>query len=226
MGRIGETRPPDVPAGARDEGLAAVARRPTASRACPPTRASTTRTTATTRRASCATSPRSTIEPAITHGLADHVGSLRPGRLADIVLWKPGVLRRQARVGVQGRLPGLGPARRGQRDASSARSRRATGRTGAASRRRRRRVSASRSSRRPAARRVAVRRRATRDAPRALRARSAGSAGSPATSLARQPRDRRRSRSTPTDGRVTLDGRPLAVDPVDEVPLSRRYLLR
>jgi len=30
-----------------------------------------------------------TIEPAITHGIADHVGSLRPGRLADIVLWKP-----------------------------------------------------------------------------------------------------------------------------------------
>ena len=30
-----------------------------------------------------------TIEPAITHGLADHVGSLRAGRLADIVLWKP-----------------------------------------------------------------------------------------------------------------------------------------
>ena len=30
-----------------------------------------------------------TIEPAITHGLSDHVGSLQPGRLADIVLWKP-----------------------------------------------------------------------------------------------------------------------------------------
>ena len=30
----------------------------------------------------------------------------------------------------------------------------------------------------------------------------------------------------PTDGRVTLEGRPLAVDPVAEVPLSRRYLLR
>ena len=30
-----------------------------------------------------------TIEPAITHGIADHVGSLAPGRLADIVLWKP-----------------------------------------------------------------------------------------------------------------------------------------
>ena len=30
-----------------------------------------------------------TIEPAIVHGLADVVGSLQPGRLADIVLWKP-----------------------------------------------------------------------------------------------------------------------------------------
>jgi hypothetical protein len=28
------------------------------------------------------------------------------------------------------------------------------------------------------------------------------------------------------DGRVTLDGRPLAIDPVAEVPLSRRFLLR
>src|SRR5215217_7330596 len=30
-----------------------------------------------------------TIEPAITHGISDHVGSLRRGRLADLVLWKP-----------------------------------------------------------------------------------------------------------------------------------------
>ena len=30
-----------------------------------------------------------TIEPAITHGIAEHVGSLQPGRLADIVLWEP-----------------------------------------------------------------------------------------------------------------------------------------
>ncbi|HEX5828676.1 MAG TPA: urease subunit alpha, partial [Candidatus Limnocylindrales bacterium] len=32
---------------------------------------------------------KATIEPAITHGIAAHVGSLQPGRLADIVLWKP-----------------------------------------------------------------------------------------------------------------------------------------
>jgi urease subunit alpha len=30
-----------------------------------------------------------TIEPALTHGIASEVGTLAPGRLADIVLWKP-----------------------------------------------------------------------------------------------------------------------------------------
>jgi urease subunit alpha len=30
-----------------------------------------------------------TINPAITHGMAHEVGSLEPGKLADIVLWKP-----------------------------------------------------------------------------------------------------------------------------------------
>jgi urease subunit alpha len=30
-----------------------------------------------------------TINPARTHGLAEHVGSLEPGKLADIVLWHP-----------------------------------------------------------------------------------------------------------------------------------------
>jgi urease subunit alpha len=30
-----------------------------------------------------------TIEPAITHGLSQHIGTLAPGRLADVVLWTP-----------------------------------------------------------------------------------------------------------------------------------------
>ena len=30
-----------------------------------------------------------TINPAITHGISDHVGSLQPGRLADIIIWSP-----------------------------------------------------------------------------------------------------------------------------------------
>ena len=30
-----------------------------------------------------------TINPALTHGIAKHVGSIEPGKLADLVLWKP-----------------------------------------------------------------------------------------------------------------------------------------
>ncbi|MEM7304426.1 MAG: urease subunit alpha [Pseudomonadota bacterium] len=30
-----------------------------------------------------------TINPAITHGIADHVGSVETGKIADLVLWKP-----------------------------------------------------------------------------------------------------------------------------------------
>jgi urease subunit alpha len=30
-----------------------------------------------------------TINPAITHGVAGHVGSIEPGKLADLVLWRP-----------------------------------------------------------------------------------------------------------------------------------------
>ena len=30
-----------------------------------------------------------TINPAITHGVSDYVGSLEPGKMADIVLWRP-----------------------------------------------------------------------------------------------------------------------------------------
>ena len=30
-----------------------------------------------------------TINPAITHGMSDEIGSIEPGKLADVVLWKP-----------------------------------------------------------------------------------------------------------------------------------------
>src|SRR6185369_15680535 len=49
-----------------------------------------------------------TIEPAIVHGVADWVGSLRPGRLA-------GLVRGQAGARAEGRNDGLGAARRRQR---------------------------------------------------------------------------------------------------------------
>ena len=49
-----------------------------------------------------------TIEPAITHGIAEHVGSLRPGRLADIVLWKPAWLGVKPEVVFKSGFPAWG----------------------------------------------------------------------------------------------------------------------
>ena len=71
-----------------------------------------------------------TIEPAIVHGLSDEVGSLRPGRLADIVLWKPGFfgVKPEAVIKAGASRPGARSAR--ATPASSARSRRATSPTG------------------------------------------------------------------------------------------------
>ena len=57
-----------------------------------------------------------TIEPAITHGIADHVGSLAPGRLADIVLWKPAYFGVKPELVLKAGYRGVGAARRGQRD--------------------------------------------------------------------------------------------------------------
>jgi urease subunit alpha len=44
-----------------------------------------------------------TINPAITHGISHLVGSIEVGKLADLVLWKTGLLRRQAVADPQGR---------------------------------------------------------------------------------------------------------------------------
>jgi urease subunit alpha len=49
-----------------------------------------------------------TIEPAITHGVSHHVGSLRPGRLADIVLWKPAWLGVKPEVVLKSGYPAWG----------------------------------------------------------------------------------------------------------------------
>lgn len=43
-----------------------------------------------------------TINPAITHGLSSHVGSLEPGKLADIVLWHPAFFGTKPEVVVKG----------------------------------------------------------------------------------------------------------------------------
>jgi urease subunit alpha len=45
-----------------------------------------------------------TINPAITHGIAEHVGSIQVGKLADLVLWKPAFFGVKPEVVVKGGL--------------------------------------------------------------------------------------------------------------------------
>jgi urease alpha subunit len=45
-----------------------------------------------------------TINPAITHGLAEHVGSLEVGKLADLVVWKPAFFGVKPELVVKGGL--------------------------------------------------------------------------------------------------------------------------
>src|ERR1700686_4258453 len=43
-----------------------------------------------------------TINPAVTHGIAHEVGSIEPGKLADIVLWKPSMFGVKPEMAVKG----------------------------------------------------------------------------------------------------------------------------
>jgi len=43
-----------------------------------------------------------TINPAITHGIADYVGSIEPGKLADLVLWKPALFGAKPEMIIKG----------------------------------------------------------------------------------------------------------------------------
>src|SRR3954465_5404302 len=43
-----------------------------------------------------------TINPAITHGISEYVGSLEPGKIADIVLWKPALFGAKPEMIIKG----------------------------------------------------------------------------------------------------------------------------
>jgi urease subunit alpha len=43
-----------------------------------------------------------TINPAITHGISDYVGSIEPGKLADLVLWKPALFGAKPEMIIKG----------------------------------------------------------------------------------------------------------------------------
>jgi len=160
-----------------------------------------------------------TIESAITHGIAEHVGSLAPGRLADIVLWKPGYFGVKPELVLKGGHPAWSPIGEGNATVERAEPTRYApewaGLAHAA-------PTVSMLFVSGAADQAAIRRRlGTARSIVAVR----GCRGLTRASLAR-------NRATaaidvdPADGRVTLAGRLLASEPLTEVPLSRRYFLR
>jgi urease subunit alpha len=160
-----------------------------------------------------------TIEPAITHGLAEHVGSLRRGRLADLVLWKPGFFGVKPEWVFKGGFPAWGPLGEGNASLERAEPTAYQADWGALG---------------TVAPRVAVTFCSGVVDPAAL-ARRLGtsrrllSVGG-VRGLTRMSLHANRALA-PVDidlrtGAVTLAGHRLAVEPATEVPLSRRYLLR
>ena len=159
-----------------------------------------------------------TIEPARTHGIELEVGSLRPGTLADVVLWRP------AYVGVKPELVlkaghfawgALGEGNATVEGAEPARYGPHWGAIGDA----------------PAVLSTTFVSRAALDGKirDRLGSRRRFVAVEGTRTLTRASLERNRAvlpiEVDPTDGRVTLEGRPLAVEPIREAPLSRRYLL-
>jgi urease subunit alpha len=160
-----------------------------------------------------------TVEPAITHGVSAHVGSLAPGRLADIVFWKPAYFGIKPELILKGGHPAWSPLGEGNATVERSEPTRyapewAGMPHGAPS------VSLFFVS--AAADTPALRRRLDTD--RALVAVS-GCRNLTRASLALN-RSTAPVEVSPRDGRVTLAGRPLASEALTEVPLSRRYLLR
>ncbi len=162
---------------------------------------------------------KATIEPAIVHGLADHVGSLRVGRLADIVLWKPAFFGVKPEAVFKGGAMAWGPV--GDGNASLERSEPTRYRSDWAGQ-----------GLAPAEVALTFVSQAALDGGLAgrlgTRRRLAAVHGCRGLTRASLWANRATTPIVvdPGDGTVSLGGRRLAVDPVDVVPLSRRYLLR
>jgi urease subunit alpha len=158
-----------------------------------------------------------TIEPAITHGIADHVGSLSSGRLADVVLWEPAYFGVKPALILKAGVAAWGPLGEGNATVAGAEPTRYRSDWGG-----RPRAAASLS--------VTFVSSAATGSPELRRhgrelVPVRGTRGLTRDSLALN-RTVALVEVDVADGTVRLDGRVLAVSPVSEVPLSRRYLLR
>jgi urease subunit alpha len=159
-----------------------------------------------------------TIDPAITHGIAGEVGTLAPGRLADIVLWRPGFFGVKPELVLKAGHPAWGALGEGNATVEGAEPVRYAPHWGGTGN---------------AAPSLSV----TFVSSAAFDAGIAGLLGTrrrlvPVTGTRSVRRDQLIAGRAcppiaidPSDGSVSLGGRVLAAEPVAEVPLSRRYLI-
>ena len=159
-----------------------------------------------------------TAEPAIAHGIADEVGSLEPGHLADLVLWEPASFGVRPFMVIKGGAVAWSAMGEGNASVHGAQPTRYGpdwGATGdAAASLSTTFVSAAALDDGIAGTLGTKRRVAAVHGTRGL------TRGDLVANTAVPPIE-----VSPDDGTVTLDGRVLACEPVAEVPLSRRYLL-
>jgi len=159
-----------------------------------------------------------TVDPALTHGIFAEVGTLAPGRIADVVLWKPAYFGVRPELILKAGHFAWGPLGAGNASVEGAEPRRYSAHWGGYGL-----TPASLSVtfvstlayEAGMARQLGSRRRfAAISGTRSVR-RSSLVAGRACPQIAVDP----------ADGTVHLGGRVLAAAPVAEIPLSRRYLL-
>jgi urease subunit alpha len=159
-----------------------------------------------------------TAEPAIVHGMAGEVGSLAPGRMADVVLWEPSRFGVRPAVVIKGGVvawSAMGEGNASVHGSEPTRYGPDWGATGEAA------SSLSTTFVSEAAADLGVMQRAgTRRRVAAVHGTRGLIRPDLIANTAVPDVD-----VSPDDGQVTFDGRVLECEPVGEVPLSRRYLL-
>jgi urease subunit alpha len=159
-----------------------------------------------------------TAEPARVHGIEQEVGSLRPGRLADIVLWRPTHFGVRPELVLKGGWFAWAPSGAGNASVEGAEPRRYGPHwagTGAAAPALSTTFVSAAAQAAGIGRRLGSQRRFV-----AVRGTRQVSRGALLANTAVTPVE-----VDLADGTVRLRGRVLAAEPVSEVPLNRRYLL-
>lgn len=159
-----------------------------------------------------------TINPAITHGIAEHVGSLQVGRLADIVLWRPAMFGVKPQAVIKGGLPAWGLLGEGNASLASVEPLTYGGHWGG--------IGAA-----PAHLSAIFVSKAAHEDGIAERLRTQRQLLPVSRTRRIRKKDMVRNNACPPievdpqRGTVTLDGRLLAIEPATSIPLNRRYFL-